>query len=852
MILLTIGLMLVACILPFSVQHHITENTYNNTLSLDYEPNNDNISAVARWFTENQGQIPNSDIYLTYVHGGVSFMESAVLFRIGEGILSDMVKISFPGANLVTPVGVGKLEHTTNYFLGNDPDSWHIDVINYERVLYQDLYPKIDLQYYISGGQLKYDWIVRTGGDFTNIKQRFGGATSVVLEPSGELLTITPHGEIHEAAPKAYQKKDDVECDFLLVDKTTISYFVGEYDHSEPLVIDPLIFTAFVGGDDNDQGNAIALDTAGNAYDTGSTSSTDFPISTGVTDESHNGLIDVFVLKLSNDGSKLLWCTYIGGTDADEGFDIALDNNGVIYVTGNTYSENFPTTAGANDTTFNGGDGDVFVFKLSSDGKKLIYSTFVGGSDTDSSKAIVVDNNGNAHVTGYTYSLDFSITDGANDTSYNGGMDVFVFKLSNDGTTLLYSTYIGHDSSEWGRSITIDLMGDVYVTGKTRSTEFPTSDITYDDTHNGRNDVFIFKLNNIGSRLVYSTFFGGNDDDSGTGIELSSTGEIVITGYTESDDFPTTNNSYKNTLNGSEDVFISRFNKDGTNLSISTYIGGNEGETAFDIALDKNENIYIAVRTASEDYPTTIDAFDRSYNGIKPEFGDADDIAISQLSKNATELMYSTFIGGTGNDEVRGLAIDNRNSVYISGSTGFHGFPTIAGAYNVSDADSANVFILKLQIKAPNNDDDPSSNDNDDSGNLLGLSTSLVIAICGVLILISVISAFLIRRQGSGLIGRSGNVSLSHQHPTSSYQTSSLQKGASAPPPPQSSPQQYSPPPPPPPSPSPQHSQEPPSSPSTMVTIECPGCQERMKIPKLGQLQQIRCEGCGLEGELEV
>jgi hypothetical protein len=325
-----------------------------------------------------------------------------------------------------------------------------------------------------------------------------------------------------------------------------------------------LIFSTLLGGSSEDESRGLTLDSAGNIYITGRTQSSNFPISPGAIDSTLTDfLFDVFVSKLSADGSSLLYSTYLGGPSTlygDNGNGIAVDNGGNAFVTGVTDSSSFPTTPGAFDTTHNGSN-DAFVSKLNSTGTALIYSTFLGGSGSDAAEDIALDNAGNTYITGYTSSPSFPTTAGAFDTTYDGGVfDVFISKLTADGSALVYSTFFGGSDRDWGMHIALDNKKSVFITGYTASsTNFPTTPTAIDTLYNGSNDVFVSKFNMDGSILLYSTYFGGSNSDSGNGIAVDNAGNVYITGSTLSSDFPITLGAFDPTYNGSSsDAFVSK------------------------------------------------------------------------------------------------------------------------------------------------------------------------------------------------------------------------------------------------------------------------------------------------------
>ncbi len=383
-----------------------------------------------------------------------------------------------------------------------------------------------------------------------------------------------------------------------------------------------LVYSTFIGGSKDERGNSIAIDVGGNAYITGYTQSENFTTTTGVFDEIYNGRSDVFVCKLSADGSTLVYSTFIGGNESENGYSIAVDSDGIAYITGRTESSDFTTTTGAFDEIFNGGSYDVFVCKLSADGSNLVYSTFIGGDESESGYSIAIDTDGSAYITGFTKSENFITTTGAFDETHNGGPeDVFVCKLSADGSTLLYSTYIGGISADEGHSIAIGLDGIAYITGRTESSDFTTTTGAFDEIFNeGNCDVFVCKLSADGSTLLYSTYIGGISDDEGDSVSVDVGGNAYITGNTYSTNFPTTTGAFDETKDGSYEVFVCKLSADGSFLVYSTYIGGGSSEYGNSITVGVGGNVCITGYTGSSSFDTTTGAFDEIWNGATDAF----------------------------------------------------------------------------------------------------------------------------------------------------------------------------------------------------------------------------------------
>ena len=372
-----------------------------------------------------------------------------------------------------------------------------------------------------------------------------------------------------------------------------------------------LLYSTYLGGEDDEWGNGITVDDAGNAFVAGVAYSKDFPTTAGAYDRSHNGGVgDAFVTKLNAIGSDLTYSTFIGGSEWEEGGSIVLDSAGNAYVDGYTESSNFPTTANALSTRFNGGDSDGFVSKLNTTGSALIFSTYLGGSgedgcDDDGGDGIALDSQGNVCVTGYTRSKNFPVTPGAFDTSYNSGQDAFVSQLNPIGDSLVFSTFLGGRGKDKGNGIALDSSDNVYVIGDTFSGNFPFTADAFDTSYNGSQDVFFTIFNPAGTASVYSTFLGGNNKDECDGLAVDVSGDAYVTGWTKSRDFPTTAGAYDTTHNGYLDAFITKFGADVEKYTLTVKVnpvgGGNVTKNPNKAAYDQNEKVMLTA-VANADY----------------------------------------------------------------------------------------------------------------------------------------------------------------------------------------------------------------------------------------------------------
>ena len=599
---------------------------------------------------------------------------------------------TFLNSNLVKPTVQGSLDSKAIYFIGS---STGVKKQEYSQIIFKNLYTNIDLEYILKDGNLKYNFYVYPGGNPNDIELSWTGPLSLEKGLNQMKLTVsTPTGQKSIVDSNLFAYQEDISSkpmiDFALKSTHSYGFTIKNYNSNELLVIDPmfLMYSTYVGGLNSEQGTSLTVDTSGNVYVTGYTLSSNFP-TVNAYNNSYGGNYEIFVYKLSADGSTMIYSTFIGGSNVDQATGIAMDSSNNVYLTGNTYSSNFPTVNAYNSTF--GGGSDLFVLKLSVDGSSLLYSTFIGGSNYELANSITLDSVGNAYVTGYTQSNNFPTVNAYNST-FGGGSDVFVLKLSADGSTMLYSTFVGGSLNDIGNSIALDIAGNAYVTGNTYSSNFPTVN-AYNNTFIGGNtDIFVFKLSADGLNMIYSTFVGGSSYDYGNSIALDSAGNAYVTGYTQSADFPTVN-AYNTIYDGVTAVIVFKLSTDGSTLMFSTFVTGSGNDYANSIVLDNNFNAFVTGYTQSSNFPIV-----KGYNNT---FGGGNDIFVFELSADGSSLMYSTFIGGQNNDQASSITLDNSGSAYITGYTTSPNFPTVNGynkVYNSTFGGGAysDSFIFKL------------------------------------------------------------------------------------------------------------------------------------------------------------
>ena len=472
---------------------------------------------------------------------------------------------------------------------------------------------------------------------------------------------------------------------------------VDEYDFQSRAIQSPLVFSTYFGGNelvDHVEIEDIALGPDGNIYVTGYTGASDFPVTADLTTD-YDDSINCFVAKFNSTSNELIYSTIIGGATTDKGRSIAIDSVGNAYVTGSSlFSNHFPIVNGyvSNNTA----GVDTFVFKLNATGNGLIYSSIVCGgviypySGTDDmGTSIMVDEIGNAYVTGYTESPTFPAVN-AYDPTYNGDIyshprDCYVFKLNATGNGLIFSTYLGGTLDDVAESMAFDSAGNIVICGYTESADFPLVN-PLDDTLDGDRDCFIAKLAPTGDTLLFSTYIGGNASDSARSISIAYSGGIVVCGSTTSSDFPTSH-AFASNNHGGTDSFLLKMDSEESSISFSTYLGGSDDDISYALIADDYDGIYITGMTYSQDFPT-LNAYDSTYNGDV-------DVFVTKIDAVNGIILYSTFVGGSHYDSASSIYVDDLGFAYVTGLTGSDDFPHFNG-YDDTLNGTSDGFIFKL------------------------------------------------------------------------------------------------------------------------------------------------------------
>ncbi|MEZ2227324.1 MAG: S8 family serine peptidase [Microcoleus sp.] len=582
--------------------------------------------------------------------------------------------------------GLEKLPGVANFILGEDSSQWHTDVPTFNGVVYQNVYQGIDRVFKGTEGQLKSEFLVAPFADPSQIKMNYSGVNNIRLRDDGALILETPLGELIDNAPIVYQdingQQVNVPAAYNLLGNNQVNFSLGDFDRTQPLVIDPVLaYSTYLGGSASDGANRIAVDSTGAAYIIGTTVN-NFTTTPGAFQTTPAGNADFLVTKINPQGTALVYSTYIGGTGNEYGFGIAVDSQGNAYLTGQV-DPGYPTTAGSfqpTATTYN-----AAATKLNAAGNSLVYSTFLGGTGTALGTSIAVDSSNNAYVTGPTGN-GFPTTDIASQFNYGGGIDAFITKVDPAGSDLVYSTYFGGSNRDEGQGIAVDNNGNAYVSGITYSTNLPLTNPVQTTNGGGQYDAFISKFTPNGAR-IYSTYLGGTGNDQGTSIAADSSGNAYIVGTTSSTNFPTLSPIQLN-AGGANDAFVSKLSAAGNSLIYSTYLGGSGDDKGDRITVDSAGNAYVTGNTTSTNFPTK--------NAIQSISGGGQDAFITSINSSGSALVDSTYLGGSGNDFGSGIAVDTSGGVYVAGGTASTNFPTANPLQAANGGGASDAFITKI------------------------------------------------------------------------------------------------------------------------------------------------------------
>ena len=682
-------------------------------------------ASLPLYFEANQGQ---ADTAAQFIARG---QDSQFLISPGEArfdlfkttgsdpISARTVRMQFVGASAQARIsGAEELSGKINYLIGGDSSNWKTGVTTFAKVHVEEVYPGVSLTYYGNHKQLEYDFSIAPGANPGVIAIHFDGADNISISPAGELVLNLGDSEIRQPKPVIYEilqgGRREVTGGYKMLDAHTVGFDVGDHDRTQPLVIDPILsYSTYFGGSADDIAWKVAVDTNGFVYVAGETLSAKLATVGAVQTNYAGGTWtgDAFVAKFSNDGSNLVYCTYLGGSQDDFAYGLAVDNAGDVFLTGSTDSPDFPTnnalypnirghsyTSPRTGTFYN---SNAFVTELDRTGSHLVYSTYFGGSGDislgsgDTGTGIAVDSEGNAYVTGLTSSTNFPVTNSLSFPTYRqlyGTNNIF-------GTNILSSTnFFPSPNFTYGTNFFFDLSDtNAYYTL---------------DHLSGSENTFLAKIGPGGTNLIYSTYFfssiltnsfiGPNGrnllypffdfSDLAAGIAVDSAGSAYIAGTVEND------------------VFVAKFAPSGTNMIYYAWIGGTNNDQAFGIAVDAAGNAYVTGGTTSPNFPNTMTNLPGLGNGLTNNISRGylvtTNAFLAQIIWNGTNaaLGYSAVFGGTnfGIDAGYGVAVDPQGNVFVCGASSSASFPVLnaTDTFAATNSGGFDAFVIAFATNA--------------------------------------------------------------------------------------------------------------------------------------------------------
>jgi hypothetical protein len=579
-----------------------------------------------------------------------------------------------------------------NYYTTGTSEAGVTNVHHYQKIVYENVYPNIDIEFVLNDatnkGKFKYNFIVKPNGNLADIKLAFLGANRTSLNQAGNILIETAYGNIEENIPLSYvinnnNSHSTIKANFIALDNNTYGIKAENYNHDQTLVIDPNPLATYYGGSDTDIAFGITTDTSGNILITGYTVSGNAISTTGSYQSTYGGVTDAFIAKFNTNGVRQ-WATYYGGSSYDQGNGITRDASGNIFITGNTFSSNAIATLGSHQANKNVGN-DAFIAKFNTNGG-MLWATYYGGDGNEQGNGITTDISGNILIIGYTTTSGNVLSTTGSYQAINGGsIDAFIAKFNTNGVRQ-WATYYGGNDNDQGNGITVDASENIIITGFTASTNAIATIGSHQLTNGGSNDAFIAKFSANGVRQ-WATYYGGSGNDQGNGITRDASGNIIITGQTNSTTTIVTFGSHQTTNNGGIDVFIAKFNNNGVR-QWATYYGGSVDDYGQGITTDTNGNILITGYASSGNAISTIG----SYQTINGGFTDA---FIAKFNSNGVR-QWATFYGGNDYDYGQGIITDKGGDILITGYTGSTNAIVITGSHQTTNGGSTDAFISKF------------------------------------------------------------------------------------------------------------------------------------------------------------
>jgi len=662
------------------------------------------LALLERGWVKNEGQWDKEALFSAPGYFGTTWItkDGQLVHTAVKGKESWVISERWVGGKVQTITPEEELPTKVSYFVGNDPSKHKTNLPTYRYVSLGEVWSGIEVKLKATQKTVEKLFYVKPGADPSKIVVEVDGAEGLKLSKDGEIIIQTGLGELKLSKPIAWQEKDGkklpVEVSYKLVGKNRYSFEVAKADPSLPIVIDPILQATYLGGRGNDQVNAIAIHlTTGEVYVAGQTRSYgDFPKTTGGAQERFGA---AFVARLNSDLTQILQSTYLGGSGGDEVTAIAIHpTTGEVYVAGVTQSKYFPKTSGGAQQFHRGGFFDAFVARLNSDLTQILQSTYLGGGEEDVANALAIHpTTGEIYVAGVTSSARLPGSDNGAQRSISSFRipDAFVARLNSDLTQILQSTFLGGSDIDWATALAIHpTTGEVYVAGMTKSSGFPGTTVGAQKAHGGGDyDAFVARLNSNLTRLIQSTYLGGNGNDQANALAIHpTTGEIYVAGDTESSNFPSTNGGAQTTHGGGrKDAFVARLNKELTQILQSTYLGGSDHDSIHALAIHPTTGeIYVAGGTYSTNFPNTT-------GGAQVSNGGDSDAFVARLNQGLTRILQSTYLGGSDEDVVLTIAIHpETGDVYAAGKTKSTNFPNTAGGAQASNRGVTDAFVARL------------------------------------------------------------------------------------------------------------------------------------------------------------
>ena len=670
-------------------------------------------------FESNQGQVNPAVQFISRGSGYTLFLtgNNAVMALRGSDEQTGLLTMTLVGANASPRISGQELfAGKSNYYVGNDQSKWRTNIPNYGKVQYSEIWPGIDLVWYGNQRMLEYDFIVKPGVNPQQIHLAFDGVESLRLDAEGNLVLKTKAGELIQKAPVIYQDgaqgRESVSGKYRLLAANEVGFELGVYDTTRPLVIDPVLAMAtYLGGSLLDNVQDVALDSAGNVYCTGRLDSTEFPPASGNKDGEAT-----YVVKISADGTSLIYATVLDGSNDDFGQTIAVNSAGQAAIAGSTFSDDYPLLFPFEDThnpgLGGGGNDDAFVTKLDENGQfnlgcNCSFSTYLGGSSTDFARGIAFSSNNRVYVVGETTSTNFPKVNQFQGNGFVSGTDSFLTVFAANGQSLTYSTYFrgGSDDRERARAVAVDSAGNAYVIGQTEGNNIQTRGANGTSpaqaNSGGGFDAFVAKFNpslSGDSSLIYATYLGGSGTEFVGDIAVDSQQRAYVTGQTGSFNFPLNAVSGATILdatNQTNEAFVTCFNSNGSGRVFSTFLGGNGQDVGQAIAVDIANNVYVNLSTISNQNLPLI-------NPIQGTLAGSWDAYIAKIAPEGRSILFSTYLGGTGTETSGGMAVlPNGESLAVGGVTLSANFPVTPGAVQSQKSGDRDGFVARIKFENP-------------------------------------------------------------------------------------------------------------------------------------------------------